>query len=389
MRQPRQHGEQQGEHQLAEPPQHDQRHQTAEQNAHRQQRIAGVEPEQRAEDQAGDDHHHPARRRDRVELPAQYLECADPLEPQQGRAGEANQHRQRGEYAHQPGHAAGRGQFQRQETRQQCQQRGLPSEPQQRPDGRRDQPQPRQLPGEELAQLALGRAETAQQRGRVQMAVDIASRGHGDRDTGEQHRRQPGEAEVFLRPIQRPPQAGPVHAHVANLDARVAQRIEPAFETIDRRRRPGGQYFVFDPRAGPDQSGRLEILQVEHDARRQAGESALLVRLALDQPGNGQRKRADLHRVADTGIQQLRQPWRDPGATRWRAVRQPFDTVAPVDANLPVERIMVVHHLEPGRLEGIRLADHRYQVDLIAQFEPGLAQRLAEFVVEGLALLQH
>ena len=151
-------------------------------------------------------------------------------------------------------------------------------------------------------------AQAAQQCCLVEMAFAKSSGGHGDGDTGHDHRQQPRQFEVALRPLQGGAEAGILPLHIKNALPRFQLAFQPLTERLQLVCLAVEKVAVGHPAAGLDHFRGGNIRQVDQRPRLQTEQTAAAIRLVhqhfVDSEGGG----PQFHRVTQLQLQRLHNP---------------------------------------------------------------------------------
>ena len=203
---------------------------------------------------------------------------------------------------------------------------------------------------------------------------------------GEDHRQQGGQPQKALGPVQ----------HAANLGPGIAGIFQPLapgqllFQPFPVGRNlplaTGQQQVIADAGTKLDESGRLHIVEVHHQARRQAEEIDAPIRLARQHGGDRQGRATDHHRPTGAGIQRRTQAFIEPDRAGLRAARHllPRLARAPAGAQFAAQGIAAAHRLDVGQMGLASGHDHAGKDQGLGQAQIAASRLVAIAVRQGM-----
>ena len=149
-------------------------------------------------------------------------------------------------------------------------------------------------------QASLRDAQAAHHGAGIEMALHVAVGRLGNRDRGEDHGQQRGEAEKALRPVKGAANFGARVGGVLESLAAAETRFDPGAEAGDGARLAGHHQPVSDARPGLDEAGRRKVVEVHQQARGQAEEIDAAIGFESQDCGHRQALPAELHGLPGT-----------------------------------------------------------------------------------------
>ena len=213
-------------------------------------------------------------------------------------------------------------------------------------------------------QQRLGGAQATHHRTGIEVALHVAARRQGHRDGGKDNGQHRGDAEKTLRPFER---AADFRARVIDvLDPlpRRELRLDLGAETLDLRRVAGHQQSMDDPAARADQAARREVIEADHDPRRNAEEIDAPVGLLGQDRTDDEGGAPNGQRIANPHAQRCRGTVFQPHATGRRNADSGFvgrkaallgaAGLRRANAQGTAQRIAFAHRLDLGELNAPR-----------------------------------
>jgi hypothetical protein len=301
-----------------------------------------------------------AHRLDHRHVAAQHAQRRHVAKPHQRREREAEQQHEADERAAQRRPRRRQRQGHREERREPAREERLRGVARDAAEHAPRESEQRELPCVQREDVRLRGTQATHHRRGIRLALREAARGERDRDRGEHHRKERGEAEEALRALERGAHLAAGIAHAFHALAPPEPRRHRRAVARDGRRISRDEQAIGDAAADLDEAGGGKVRLVHEHARRDAEVLEHAVGLARDDRGHLEIDAPHLEPVADLQAQPSRQRRRDPHRARLRrrVGRMVRRTHRRRDADAPAQREVGRDRLDVREVHAARRRHH-------------------------------